>query len=280
MQFSLCFTRKWLKCCQGYFKLAALNNSSCLDLMPYFNTFGSGLHPQVYLKRTFINSLVTTGQYSISQTYSRILLLYIKPGPNFPHSRWRKDFPMEELELNLLEGYNTISRLLTSNCWRETQFKILHRVYVTYFLPNTPGVTTKPVPICPKTKRSHNVCGYALKFNYFGELYRTAWNILRTETSHYTHGYTYLGLCLPSHSKPPQESFFPHMDSHFSAISKKMSSSKMGSIRNTNTDRPQNYLNNLIFLRKIGSRTKTWQQSKILFHKMAKVSWENVWPTG
>lgn len=48
-------------------------------------------------------------------------------------TRWNDDYPTPDMIERFLAGYKDTCRLTTSELWRETQYKILHRAYTPYF---------------------------------------------------------------------------------------------------------------------------------------------------
>lgn len=77
------------------------------------------------------------------------MLFLTKLTPIFSSS-WRKELSGITDTNKLVMGYTKLTKLIPSEKWRETQFKILHRTYSAFFRPSNSPWTTTATSKCPK----------------------------------------------------------------------------------------------------------------------------------
>lgn len=152
------------------------------------------LQPNQIFKPSFVERLVTSQCYSISRSYPLIQAHALKPLQYTPVAHWIKDIPELESTDNLLTGHMTILRHVMSENWKETQIKLFHRAYSTYFkdpISNTQSSTANTCPKCafPRPtltcllwKCSHIQIFWTLVNNYVSRL--TKWKIPLTPLIH------------------------------------------------------------------------------------------------
>lgn len=78
-------------------------------------------------KTSFIDNILQSKDYSISNIYSHLIQHQSWKYCLTPFQKWSHILGDEELPDKILEGYRLVRKLTTSETWRETQFKIIHR---------------------------------------------------------------------------------------------------------------------------------------------------------
>lgn len=107
-------------------------------------------------KTSLSDSLLLKGSYKISDIYQPLLLKVIPSLETSSAANWAKDFPDADLVNKLLQGLNTVHKLVPNESWRETQLKIVHRAHIP-FLSNKQAQTSSTCPLClhPKPSLTH-----------------------------------------------------------------------------------------------------------------------------
>lgn len=108
--------------------------------------------PQQFLRKTMLDKLLDEKQYSIAELYPQLQMIAIPTLELSSMARWNDDLPIKDVTRPLLAGYKDTCKLITSKLWRESQFKILHRAYLSYFHIGkelNPGKTQFTL-VCPK----------------------------------------------------------------------------------------------------------------------------------
>lgn len=110
------------------------------------------IRPQQILERAALSKC-----YSISHIYPRLQMLHLKSIECFSISHWIRDFAEIASTEELLTGFSAIVRTTSSEIWKETNFKNLHRAYSTIYRSiDTPSDSKTALrgPICQCQKPS------------------------------------------------------------------------------------------------------------------------------
>lgn len=94
-----------------------------------------------------MDKLITNRTISTAGVYNPLLPFFTKP-LEFTASKARsKDILLDNLSHLLLKGYKATLKIISNYFWWETQFKLLHRVFIPYITPqDSPG--EKLCPLC------------------------------------------------------------------------------------------------------------------------------------
>lgn len=86
---------------------------------------------------SFIDNILKSKDYSISNIYSHLIQHQTRKYCLKPFQKWAHLLGDNYLPEKILEGYRHIRKFTTSETWRETQFKIIHRAYFPFCFNKT-----------------------------------------------------------------------------------------------------------------------------------------------
>lgn len=89
--------------------------------------------PILSFQKTFLDTLINTQKYSISQIHPHLQKIYHKKTEDLLVKHWQKEFSCDALKEKMLAGYDHLKTLIVAETWRETQYRILMGAYSTYF---------------------------------------------------------------------------------------------------------------------------------------------------
>lgn len=114
-----------------------------------------------------IDQMILDDSYKISDIYKPLLHKSSLPLSSSSVENWRKDFPDPNLVEKILQGLNTVHKLIPNEIWRETQLKIAHRAYMP-LLSSKSDQSKAFCPLCnlPKPSLTHRFwnCSYISTF--------------------------------------------------------------------------------------------------------------------
>lgn len=183
---------------------------------------------------SFLDHLILDKSISASNNYHPLLSLFVKPLEYTSMKSWNKDLPIPDLTSLFIQGYNKTIQLITSEEWRETQCKLMHRAYLPYVTLQDFSAS-KSCPFCkaPRPTLYHRLWSWPRISVYWDQILTFVQGVTnkKIHSSHYSD----TSLCITLRCRDPSfkmPSEFSIMDLQLPLGSPGSSSSDTGSPHN------------------------------------------------